>query len=79
MIALFGLFLLSPFGAIAKHIIGGEITYVCLGDGTVAGTKKYRFTMHIYRDAKPGTGGAPLDGYAHTCTTSIPGPPPDAA
>ncbi len=30
----------------AFHIIGGEITYECLGDGT------YKFTMKIYRDCR---------------------------
>lgn len=35
--------LLAQFG-FARHIIGGEITYECLGDGN------YRFTMFIYRD-----------------------------
>ena len=30
----------------AFHIIGGEITYICLGNGT------YKFTMHIYRDCR---------------------------
>jgi len=34
----------------AKHIIGGEITYVCRGDGN------YDFTMHIYRDCTDPTG-----------------------
>ncbi len=35
---------LFTFSLEAKHIIGGEITYECLGDGN------YRFTMRIYRD-----------------------------
>ncbi len=38
------LFLLATQLVFAKHIIGGEITYECLG-GNV-----YRFTMHVYRD-----------------------------
>ncbi len=33
-----------PKNTIAKHIIGGEITYNCLGGGD------YRFTMRVYRD-----------------------------
>jgi gliding motility-associated-like protein len=37
----------------AAHIIGGEITYECLGGGD------YRITMKIYRDC--GGGGAPFD------------------
>lgn len=33
----------------AMHIIGGEITYECLGDAP-NNSKRYRFTMKIYRD-----------------------------
>lgn len=33
----------------ARHIIGGDITYECLGE-TTPGNKRWRFTMHIYRD-----------------------------
>jgi gliding motility-associated-like protein len=33
----------------ARHIIGGDITYECLGE-TSPGNKRWRFTMHIYRD-----------------------------
>jgi gliding motility-associated-like protein len=41
--------LLLPESLSAMHIIGGEITYEYLGDG-VGSTKRYRFTMRIYRD-----------------------------
>jgi gliding motility-associated-like protein len=41
------------------HIIGGEITYEYLGPGTAANTKKYRFTMKVYRDCN--SGGANFD------------------
>jgi len=44
--------------ASARHIIGGEITYECLGE-TTPGTNLYRFTMKIYRDCFGG--GAPFD------------------
>jgi len=33
-----------PFTLSARHIVGGEVTYVCLGDGN------YEFTLLIYRD-----------------------------
>lgn len=33
-----------PLFVSARHIIGGDISYVCLGDGN------YQFTMKIYRD-----------------------------
>lgn len=37
----------------AAHIVGGEVTYECLGNGN------YRFTMQIYRDCA--SGGAQFD------------------
>lgn len=52
---LFALLFLVAFPAMvqAMHIIGGEITYECLG--TVApGVNRYRFTMKIYRDCDGG-------------------------
>ncbi len=55
------LFLLGIFATDlqAAHIIGGEITYQCLGDGDTPNTRKYQFTMKIYRDCQGG--GAPFD------------------
>ncbi len=50
-------FLLAPFVSQARHIIGGEITYECLGDGL------YEFTMFVYRDCS--SAGAPYDMPAH--------------
>lgn len=50
-------FLLAPFVSQARHIIGGEITYECLGDGL------YEFTMFVYRDCS--SDGAPYDMPAH--------------
>ncbi|MFK8005745.1 MAG: PKD domain-containing protein [Saprospiraceae bacterium] len=44
---------LALFSAEAAHIIGGEITYVCLGGN------QYEFTMKIYRDC--GSTGALFD------------------
>jgi gliding motility-associated-like protein len=38
---------------VAEHIVGGEMTYVCNGDGT------YTFTMKLYRDCN--SSGAPFD------------------
>ena len=48
----------SPLSLLARHIIGGEITYQCLGE-VVAGTTRFRFTMKVYRDCFGG--GAPFD------------------
>lgn len=42
----------------AKHIVGGEITYECLGN-VGANSKKYEVTVTIYRDAL--SGGAEFD------------------
>lgn len=38
---------LMPFKALATHIIGGELTYECLGNGV------YEITLNIYRDCQP--------------------------
>lgn len=46
---------LFTFQAIqAAHIIGGEITYKCLGNGNAPNTRRYQFTMKIYRDCQGG-------------------------
>lgn len=42
----------------AKHIIGGTITYECLGEVS-PGVRQYRFTMKVYRDCLGG--GAEFD------------------
>ena len=39
----------------ARHIIGGEIIYECLGNGT------YRFVMKMYRDCRPQQNAADYD------------------
>jgi gliding motility-associated-like protein len=50
--AMFSLLLLvSCIGfANARHIVGGEIFYECLGPGSITDTRNYRLTMKIYRD-----------------------------
>ncbi|MEO5905357.1 MAG: PKD domain-containing protein, partial [Saprospiraceae bacterium] len=35
---------------VARHIVGGEIFYECLGPGSMANTRNYMLTMKIYRD-----------------------------
>lgn len=52
------LLILMPEIGSAMHIIGGEITYECLGDAP-NNSRRYRFTMKIYRDCLGG--GAPYD------------------
>lgn len=47
-----------PFSLLAKHIIGGDITYKYVGDSG-ANAKIWRFTMKIYRDCNGG--GAAFD------------------
>ena len=49
--------LLLPSFSFSKHIIGGVLSYECLGGGT------YRFTMKMYRDCFDPTG-AGFDGVA---------------
>jgi hypothetical protein len=57
--AVFGCLLaLFPLFLQAMHIIGGEITYECLGEIT-PGVNRFRFTMKIYRDCNGG--GADFD------------------
>ena len=41
--------ILTPLAVQARHIIGGEITYQCLGPAT-GNNRQYRFTMKVYRD-----------------------------
>jgi len=45
----------------AAHIIGGEITYECLGNN------EYEFTMHVYRDCNGG--GACFDSQISGCSS----------
>lgn len=43
--------LMSIGGALeARHIVGGEIFYECLGPGNMANTRNYKLTMKVYRD-----------------------------
>ena len=55
---LFGFLGLSIQELAAKHIIGGDVTYQCLGGG------RYKITMYIYRDCRPQAQAAQLDGDA---------------
>lgn len=48
----------APTLVLAKHIIGGDITYKYISD-VGANSKRWRFTMKIYRDCYGG--GAPFD------------------
>ncbi|MEP6794385.1 MAG: hypothetical protein ABJB16_08670, partial [Saprospiraceae bacterium] len=34
----------------ARHIVGGEIYYDCMGPGNMPDTRNYRLTMKVYRD-----------------------------
>jgi len=49
---------LHPLLLEAKHIIGGTISYECLGESS-PGFRRYRFTMKVYRDCLGG--GAAFD------------------
>lgn len=54
--------LLAALSLRAAHIIGGEITYECLGwtnGDPNSGSRSYQFYMNIYRDCQGG--GAPFD------------------
>ena len=56
-VIIFGIFILCFQQAQARHIIGGEITYECLGVDTINGTVTFEFTMKIYRDCYGGGAG----------------------
>ncbi len=58
---IYGLFLLLclPFAAQASHIVGGEITYECLGNDS------YRISLEVYRDCYFGNPLAYFDDPAH--------------
>ncbi len=58
---LFFSFLLLSSNAFAAHIVGGGITYECLGPNSLG--IHYRFTMKVYRDCA--SGGAPFDNPAN--------------
>jgi gliding motility-associated-like protein len=55
------LFLFLPILASAKHIVGGDFSYKFVSFDPVKNTNRFHFTMNVYRDAKFGTTGAPLD------------------
>jgi len=40
--------------SLATHIVGGGITYECLGNVPGSNSKRYRFTMKVYRDCLNG-------------------------
>ena len=61
MFAICFFFLDNPL--LARHIIGGEITYECLGDGSTANSRRYRVIMSLYRDCAGG--GADFDPIAN--------------
>ena len=57
------LFFVPNHDLFARHIIGGEITYECLGDGAGNNTRRWRITMPLYRDCQGG--GADFDPQAN--------------
>lgn len=56
---IFLFFLIISLPTIAKHIAGGEMSYVYLGVGATPNSGKYRVTLKLYRDCD--TDGAQLD------------------
>ncbi|WMX13750.1 PKD domain-containing protein [Aureispira sp. CCB-E] len=59
---LFLLFTLNQISR-ASHIVGGDISYECLGPSPTTGIMQYRITMHVYRDRINGR--APFDNPAY--------------
>lgn len=58
LLSLFSMLGFSP-DLEARHIIGGEFTYECIGTDTVNGIVTYRFVLKVYRDCYGG--GADFD------------------
>ncbi len=59
---LFSVFLIFLFSnTFAKHISGGEMSYIYLGPGTLPGTLKYQVILKLYRDCNAPDGSAQLD------------------
>src|SRR5690554_937081 len=59
LLLLVAVFMFATQTAQARHIIGGEITYECIGRDTINNTVRYRFTLKLYRDCFGG--GAEFD------------------
>jgi gliding motility-associated-like protein len=52
--------LLLPEASTAKHISGGELSYVYLGPGSAHATGRYSITLRLYRDCNAPSDAAPL-------------------
>ncbi len=61
--------LAAPWQSRAEHIIGGTITYECLGLNGTADSVTYRFFMRIYRDCREGQTGFDSQPNAATSAT----------
>ncbi|HMQ49765.1 MAG TPA: PKD domain-containing protein [Saprospiraceae bacterium] len=60
LLTIIGLVCLKSYSLQAAHIIGGEITYECLGwtgGDPNSGSRSYQFVMKIYRDCQGGGAG----------------------
>ncbi len=53
LLLIIGLLLLFPFSGKATHLIGGEITYQCIGYNETNDTYSYEVTLTVYRDCGP--------------------------
>jgi len=53
-----GIFLLPDY-VVALHIVGGDVTYTCLGKSANGRFADFRITFTMYRDSR--SGGAPFD------------------
>lgn len=65
------LLLVLPGRAGAEHIIGGTITYECLGLNATMDSATYRFFMRIYRDCRDGQTGFDSQPERPTATISF--------
>ncbi len=70
---LFSIFLVNPHDLAAEHIVGGEITYECLGPLESDPNRiRYVLTMRVYRDCQgTGTGFDSTEGSQFTADLTI--------
>lgn len=53
IIFLLGILLYAPILGLATHIVGGEITYECMGYNEIDGTYTYNIVLTVYNDCGP--------------------------
>ena len=63
------LIVISSYEMQALHIIGGDVTYECMGIDVTRNVARYQIIMTVYRDCQGG--GAPFDGQGASTPAKI--------